>query len=284
LWIVLGLIVLGVGGCICVAGAALLFFWPLSPLRTTTPAPTVVVSPLHTATPSPTAQPTATAPIERQPATPTAVTLPSPTPTVLSATPTRALPPTAPPPTATAAPDSAHVEPFIPDLSGFTSAAFTFSRTDGMNDTHGMGQLIWPEQSVYEIDDSLYMAEGGELLYWNDDLDDWVEALPSARLHDNLVYWLRLLTFATPDSAALQEDGTIFCFFSLEVPREENIFGVRDLEGMGWFTWDPEQGVLRELAYDLFYEDRLGTSINEVRYMEFESWGEPVVIPERQGE
>jgi hypothetical protein len=150
-----------------------------------------------------------------------------------------------------------------------------------MNQTQGTGQLIWPEQSVYEIGDSLYLAEEGQLLYWNDDLDRWVEALPSARLHDNLVYWLRLLPFGTPTSAAREEDGMVFCFFSLEVPREENVFGVRNLHGSGWFRWDPARGELSELAFDLVYEDRLGTAINEIRYMEFESWGEPVVIPER---
>jgi hypothetical protein len=273
LWIVLGLIVLGVGACICVGGAVLLFYLPLSPLRTP-PAATVVISQPHTATPTLSLEPTATAPAELQPATPTAERQP--------ATPTGS---TVQPPTPTPASlDPADVEPFIPDLSGITSAAFAFSRTDGMNQTEGTGQLIWPEQSVYEIGDSLYLAEGDELLYWNDDRDGWVQSLPSAPLHDNLVYWLRLLPFATPDSAAPQEDGSVFCFFSLEVPREENVFGVRNLHGSGWFTWDPAQGVLRELAFDLVYDDRLGTTINEIRYMAFESWGEPVVIPQRPGE
>ena len=108
-----------------------------------------------------------------------------------------------------------------------------------------------------------------------------MQALPSARLHDNPVYWLDLLSFATPTSVEVEDTGAVFAYFSVDVPAEQNTFGVRDLHGSGWFRWDPSSETLRDLAYDLVYLDRLGTSNNDMLYMNFVSWGEPVVVPER---
>jgi hypothetical protein len=169
----------------------------------------------------------------------------------------------------------------VPDLSGVVSAAFTFSRVSGSQQVEGTGQILWPEGSVYEVGDALYMATEGDLMMWGDEQDDWVQVLPSARLHDNLAYWLRLLPFATPTSADIDDDGTVFVRFEVDVPQDQNIFGVRDLRGSGWFRWDPATSTLVAVAYDLIYLDRLGTSNNDLLYMEFQSWGEPVVVPER---
>ena len=73
----------------------------------------------------------------------------------------------------------------------------------------------------------------------------------------------------------------MFVMFTLDVPQDQNVFGVRDLRGSGWFRWDPDSATLVELAYDLIYLDRLGTSNNDLLYMKFKSWDEPVVVPER---
>jgi len=250
---------------VCAVAAGLILYmadWDVVSLFST-PTPVPLLPPA-VATPTPTPPP--------GPATPT------PTPPPGPATPT----PTPPPGPATPTPTPAiDLETFVPDLSDVSSAKFAFSRRGSTFAWEGTGQIIWPEQSVYEIGDSLFLAEEGQLLSWNDDLDGWVEVLPSARLHDNLVYWLRLLAFATPTKVEVEDEGTIFGFFDVNVPQEENIFGVRDLHGSGWYRWDPESGTLVELAYDLVYLDRLGTSNNDMLYMNFESWGEWVVIPER---
>ena len=255
LWIILAVLIVAVLACSCIGGAlAILFFVPASPTLPDLdlwPTATRAVIP---APQMPTPTPLAVVP---RPQTPT------PTP----------LPPLPPPET--------QVEPFVPDLSGVVSAAFSFSRVSGSQQVTGEGQLLWPERSVYEVGDALYLATGGELLMWGDEKDDWVQVLPSARLHDNLVYWLRLLPFAAPRSADLDDDGTVFVMFDIDVPQDQNIFGVRDLRGSGWFRWDPSTGTLVAVAYDLIYLDRLGTSNNDLLYMEFESWGEPVVVPER---
>jgi hypothetical protein len=254
LWIVLAVTIGIILACLCVGGIlAVLYLRPTSPPMPEldlwpTPTPAVVPQP---STPTPTAAAMA------KPSTPT---------------------PTPPPPPPTPADQ---VAPFVPDLSGVVSAAFSFSRVSGSHQVTGQGQLLWPERSVYEVGDALYMATEGELLMWGDEQDNWVQVLPSARLHDNLVYWLRLLSFATATSANLEDDGTVFVWFEIDVPQDQNIFGVRDLRGSGWFRWDPSSNSLVAVAYDLIYLDRLGTSNNDMLYMEFESWGEPVVVPER---
>lgn len=200
-------------------------------------------------------------------------------------TPTRAVVPEPQTPTPTPLPPlpppAGQIDPFVPDLSAVVSAAFSFSRVSGSHQVAGTGQLLWPERSVYEVGDALYMATEGELLIWGDEQEDWVQVLPSARLHDNLVYWLRLLPLAAPTSANLDDDGTIFVRFEVDVPQDQNIFGVRDLRGSGWFRWNSSTDTLVAVAYDLIYLDRLGTSNNDLLYMEFQSWGEPVVVPER---
>jgi len=250
LWIAVVILVVLAICCVCAAAAGLvLYMVDWDQIGTPTPPPALV---FHTPTPT------------HLPPLPTLTTVPMPG-------------------TATLAPTPAiDLQNFVPDLSDVSSAKFSFSRRGSTFAWEGTGQIIWPEQSVYEIGDSLFLAEEGKLLSWNDGLDDWVEALPSARLHDNLVYWLRLLAFATPTQVEVEEEGTIFGFFEVNVPQEENIFGVRDLHGSGWYRWDPESGTLVELAYDLVYLDRLGTSNNDMLYMKFESWGEWVVIPERK--
>jgi hypothetical protein len=265
LWIVLAVTIGIILACLCVGGiGAVLYFRPTSPPMPDldlwpTPTPAVVVK-SQTPTPTPMTLPESSTPTP----TPAAMSEPS--------TPT----PTPPPP-----PPADQVEPFVPDLSGVVSAAFSFSRVSGSHQVTGQGQLLWPERSVYEVGDALYLATEGELLMWGDEQDDWVQVLPSARLHDNLVYWLRLLPFATPTSANLEDDGTVFVWFEIDVPQDQNVFGVRDLRGSGWFSWDPSSETLVAVAYDLIYLDRLGTSNNDMLYMEFESWGEPVVVPER---
>ncbi len=261
LWIALAVITVLVVVCLCAAAAGLIFLWPAFSER-------------------------ATAVVDRNLTPPDAIVpqVHTPTPTHLPPLPPRDTPtptPAPPPPSQDTPTPIADLASFVPDLSGIVSARFSFSRMDGTSLVEGTGQILWPEGSVYEIGDSLFLAEEGEIRIWSDDKDGWVEVLPSARLHDNMAYWLHLLPFATPTSVVVEEEGTIFGFFTLEVPQEQNIFGVRDLHGSGWYRWDPVSGTLRELAYDLVYLDRLGTSINEMRYMQFESWGEPVVIPER---
>jgi hypothetical protein len=189
-------------------------------------------------------------------------------------------PPTAPPDTPTPI-TVTDPEPFVPDLGGVISAAFSFSRVSSGLHIVGTGQMIWPEQSVYEVGEELYLASEGQLLIWSVEGDGWVEVLPSARLHDNLVYWLRLLPLVSPTDAELDEEGMVRVMFSVDVPSDQNVFGVRDLRGSGWFAWDPATDTLHAVAYDLIYLDRLGTSNNDMLYMEFETWNEPVVIPER---
>jgi hypothetical protein len=253
LWIALAIVIAIILACVCIGVVLAMIYLPgLIPLPDLDlwPTPTRVVAPAPQ-------MPTPTRAVVPVPQTPTPTPLPPPPPPV------------------------SQVEPFVPDLSGVVSAAFTFSRVSGSYQIEGTGQLLWPERSVYEVGDALYLATEGELLMWGDEQDDWVQVLPSARLHDNLVYWLRLLPLATATRASLEDDDTVFVMFDLDVPQDQNVFGVRDLRGSGWFRWDPSTGTLLAVAYDLIYLDRLGTSNNDLLYMEFESWGEPVVIPER---
>jgi hypothetical protein len=183
-------------------------------------------------------------------------------------------------PTPTAAAEPA-VVPFIPDLSGAVSAAFEFEKRSGDMLVTGDGQLLWPDRSVYETGGELYLAADRELWVWGDEQDGWVAVLPSARLHDNLISWLYLLSYATPTEAGREADGTTWVDFTVDVPDEATDFGVRGLGGSGWLRWDEASSTLGEVFFDLSYLDRLGAALNSQLYMRFTSWNQPVVIPER---
>jgi len=223
----------------------------------------------------------------RKPAATTTATRVRPARSTPTATATEETPPTAGPtstpaqeatgPTPTPAPKYT-VDLFIPDIAGIQSASFSFQRTSQGWTTGGTGELRMDIGSIYEVGNARFLADKDGLKMWSKQQNGWVPAKANARLLDDMTNWLRLLEHAEPQDAWGQS-GLARVTFTLDVENSQDEFGVQELKGTGWFTWNESSQVIRELSYDLNYSDQFGPSEVEI-YIGFTSWNQPVSFPE----